>query len=231
MPCMHNDTHFPLHTCSEYFNPYFTALPIEVGTSESLFWSRVEELVPMVNMMTEDVTIYSSKNIPASAIIDQLNTADNICWCGEPDEPCSCDTCVPVISFWEEFSTRFALVSKGTVFWLSMSSTETYRSSSFFGMYEIPNLSTSTVDGIVSLVVHESNPGSGESCGEGTLLTLQNRLKELGFNNYVCYDIYGDPMDPQQLADCAVGIITAIQKGVYLTSMALYYPCTQPPKN
>lgn len=201
----------PSDTASDYFNPYFTTLPIEVGASESLFWSRVEELVPMVSMMNENATIYSSKNIPASAIIDQLNTTANFCWCGYPDEPCTCENCIPVISFWEEFSTRFALASTGTIFWLSMSSAETYRNSSFFAMNEIPNLNASTVDGVVPLVVHGSNPG--ESCGEGSLVTLQNGLRDRGIEDFVCYDIYGDPLDPRQLVDCAVGIITAIQKG------------------
>lgn len=87
-------------------------------------------------------------------------------------------------------------------------------------MNEIPNLNASTVDGVVPLVVHGSNPG--ESCGEGSLVTLQNGLRDRGIEDFVCYDIYGDPLDPRQLVDCAVGIITAIQKGDYYNKYCKY---------
>ena len=196
-------------------------LPIEVGTSESLFWSGVPELVSMVNMMSEMGSIDSSKNIPASVIIDQLT--GNICWCGDPEggiqfsDPCPCDNCIPVISFWTEFSIQFAQAAKGTVFWLARGENPagTYRNSSFFAMHEIPNLSTSAVNDVVILVVHRR--GQGEACGEGTLMTLQNGLEDRGFD-HTCYNIYGDPMDEQQLSaltNCTVDIITAVQEGTY----------------
>ena len=59
---------------------------------------------------------------------------------------------------------------------------------------------------------------SGESCGEGTLVTLRQLLEAKGFE-YSCYDVFGDPrnsLDIPALRDCAVDIITAAQQGTLL---------------
>ena len=56
----------------------------------------------------------------------------------------------------------------------------------------------------------------GESCGQGTLIKLRQRIEEKGFD-YVCYDVFGDPRNPSQvpsLTACAMGIINSVQQGV-----------------
>ena len=58
---------------------------------------------------------------------------------------------------------------------------------------------------------------TGESCGEGSVQTLENRV---GKNNliYSCYDVFGDPTNASQwleLSECASGIISAVQQGTY----------------
>ena len=58
---------------------------------------------------------------------------------------------------------------------------------------------------------------TGESCGEGTLATLKNKVNERNFA-YSCYDIFGDLNDEsmlQTISVCASKIITAVQQGTY----------------
>ena len=59
----------------------------------------------------------------------------------------------------------------------------------FFAVHELPNPSPPCVSDVVVMVVTNS---TGESCGNGTVATLENEIKvrnlKLG-----CYDIFGDP--------------------------------------
>ena len=60
----------------------------------------------------------------------------------------------------------------------------------------------------------------GESCGQGTLIKLRQRIEEKGFD-YVCYDVFGDPQNAtQNLTACAMGIISSVQQGVCVSSCA-----------
>ena len=57
---------------------------------------------------------------------------------------------------------------------------------------------------------------TGESCGNGTLVTLQERIlaRNLKFS---CYDVFGNPTVTSQvdaLSVCASKIITAKQNGM-----------------
>ena len=54
----------------------------------------------------------------------------------------------------------------------------------------------------------------GESCGQGTLIKLKQRIEEKGFD-YVCYDVFGDPAQNLTTA-CAMGIINSVQQGEFL---------------
>lgn len=62
--------------------------------------------------------------------------------------------------FWAQFSTLFAQVAKGTVFYLTDGERmPAYNPLSFFGCIEIPNLNTSVVNRIVTLNIHRNNTG------------------------------------------------------------------------
>ena len=56
----------------------------------------------------------------------------------------------------------------------------------------------------------------GESCGTGTLMTLQGMVRERNLS-YSCYDVFGDLDDNskvQELSACASRIIVAEQQGI-----------------
>ena len=67
----------------------------------------------------------------------------------------------------------------------------TYQSSSFFALYEFPSLASPRVSKLVVLDVH--NEGVGESCGEGSLVTLETlSVAKFGASGYTCYDVIGN---------------------------------------
>jgi len=62
---------------------------------------------------------------------------------------------------------------------------------------------------------------TGESCGEGTLVTLKNTLNDKNLE-YTCYNVFGDLMDESQTQDLSIWsskIITAEQEGNFETSI------------
>ena len=57
---------------------------------------------------------------------------------------------------------------------------------------------------------------AGESCGEGTLITLKEEINARSLS-YSCYDVFGDPTNQTQVQDlsiCTSKIITAVQQGM-----------------
>ena len=68
---------------------------------------------------------------------------------------------------------KFALSAQGTAFYLGYGekSGGTFQATSFFAVHELPNLSPPCVSDVVVMVVTNS---TGESCGKGTVATLEN---------------------------------------------------------
>lgn len=119
-------------------------------------------------------------------------------------------------AFWARFSVKFALSAQGTAFFLGYGekSGGTFRMSSFFSQHELPNLNPPRVTEVVVMVVTD---GTGESCGKGTLVTLQERIMAQNLN-FSCYNIFGNPTVTSQvdkLSVCASRIITATQNGIW----------------
>ena len=124
--------------------------------------------------------------------------------------PCSVTT-----AFWARFSVKFALSAQGTAFFLGYGEKRggTFQMSSFFSQHELPNLNPPRVTEVVVMVVTN---GTGESCGNGTLVTLQERIMEQNLK-FSCYDIFGNPKETSQvekLSACASKIITPLQNGM-----------------
>ena len=108
----------------------------------------------------------------------------------------------------------FALSARGTAFFLGYGEKRngTFQNSSFFSQYELPNLNPPRVTEVVVMVVTNR---TGESCGKGTLVKLQERIRAQNLK-FSCYDIFGNPTVMSQvenLSVCASKIITAKQKG------------------
>ena len=189
-------------TLSDY-NDYFNVFPLMPGKNATLFWSGTFPTVEEIANDTRFNGIYSSVDLIASAIINNLGDA---CWCGDPinggilyNSTCPSDNAVTV--FWADFSTQLGNNSEGIAFWLATGerSGGTYQPTNFFGLYEFPNLRPGVVTRLVVIDIHRE--GIGEACGEGSLITLRSKsVAKFGSNGYGCYEVEGDARDPPSIS-------------------------------
>ena len=173
------------------YNSYYQVLPIMVTRNQALFWSGTSALAEGISLM--DPTICSSFTEPSAA---SVNGMGDVCWCGSSRSPgvdcvnvCNCN---PRTQFWASFSTMLGQRAEGVVFWLAWGEGPggTYQSDSFFARYEFSSLSSFRVSKLVVLDVHRE--GIGESCGEGSLVTLETlSVAKFGASGYTCYDVIG----------------------------------------
>ena len=147
-----------------------------------------------------DPTICSSFTEPSGASVNGAvnDLGSEVCWCGSPSRSgivCGdmCNDKNPRNQFWASFSAMLGMRAEGVAFWLAWGERlgGTYQSNSFFALYEFPNLEPPRVSRLVVLDVH--NEGVGESCGEGTLATLETlSVERFGASGYMCYDVIGN---------------------------------------
>ena len=188
----------------EDYNDYFNVFPLMPGKNATLFWSGT---FPTAEEIANDPRfngIYSSVNLIASAIINNLEYGT--CWCGDPinggilyGTPCPSDNAVTV--FWADFSVILGHNSEGIVFWLANGerSGGTYQPTNFFGLYEFPNLRPGVANRLVVIDIHRE--GIGEACGEGSLITLRSKsVAKFSSNGYGCYEVGGDAWDPPSIS-------------------------------
>ena len=175
------------------YNNYFQVLPIVVVRNHALFWSGTSALAEGISSM--DPSICSSFTEPSAASVIGIEE-EKQCWCGSANRlGLDCvNVCngVPVTQFWVSFSTMLGQRAEGVVFWLAWGERPggTYQSNSFFAVNEFSALESPRVSRLVVLNVH--NRGVGESCGEGTLRTLEGLSEaKFGADGYMCYDVYG----------------------------------------
>ena len=183
----------PVNVTQMDYAEYYLVLPIMVTRNQALFWSGTFPLAEGISLM--DPTICSSFTEPSAASVNGLGPA--VCWCGSPSlsgvdcaNPCNGN---PGTQFWASFSTKLGQRAEGVVFWLAWGERPggTYQSSSFFALYEFPSLASPRVSKLVVLDVH--NEGVGESCGEGSLVTLETlSVAKFGASGYTCYDVIGN---------------------------------------
>ena len=200
------------------YNDYYATLPITPGPNEVLFWSGTPMITDFVSTMNSKIC--SSFTLASSVIINGLGI--DVCWCGnasggiEYDNPCPS---MPTTSFWASFSCMLGVNAKGTVFWLAWGErlNGTFQMGNFFALYEFPALVPPRVTKLVVFDVHRE--GMGESCGEGSLVTLENEAKsKFSEYGYVCHDIFGDAKttnmsEQQRLAEMIVPLIRMEQDG------------------
>ena len=174
------------------YDSYFRVLPILVARNQALFWSNTSELAEGISHL--DPSICSSFTEPSAASVNGIGK--NECWCGYTNTSgVDCENeCngVPSTQFWVSFSTMLGQRAEGVVFWLAWGERPggTYQSNSFFAVNEFSALESPRVSRLVVLNVH--NRGVGESCGEGTLRTLEGLSEaKFGADGYMCYDVYG----------------------------------------
>ena len=175
------------------YNGYYQVLPIMVARNQALFWSGTGSLAEGISLM--DPTICSSFTEPSAASVNGLGA--DVTWCGNETMPgvdCvnPCDG-NPGTQFWASFSDLLGMRAEGVVFWLAWGERPggTYKDTSFFALYEFPALEFPRVSKLVVLDVHQE--GVGESCGNGSLGTLEAMsVDKFGASGYTCYDVIGN---------------------------------------
>ena len=175
------------------YDSYYQVLPIMVARNQALFWSKTPALAKGISLT--DPTICSSFTEPSAASVNGLG--EYMCWCGNASmDGVDCvNVCngKPGFQFWASFSAMLGMRAEGVAFWLALGERPngTYQNTSFFAEYEFRYLQPPRVSRLVVLNVH--NEGVGESCGNGTLGTLETlSVERFGASGYVCHDVIGN---------------------------------------
>ena len=203
---------------SDDYDEYFNIVKVTSAPNTVLFWSAVEKLIEDISSMSS-ANVTSSFTMPASVIINKIASQGVSCWCGNNsgiDYTNSCPS-TPYLSFLGKFSSLLAESATGVAFWVGYGEREggPYQQGTFFSDYEFPKLVSPEVTKLVVIDAHQL--GMGESCDDGALVQLQDEAREkLGDGGFSCYDLYGNPLDEEDipaLATKTLSIISREQKG------------------
>lgn len=163
-----------------------------IPADKSLFWENNHLLVMS----------YSENTRRLMPLCDVLygRVGDLLNWCRQTNgtglDYQSCPTAKdcennPVDSFWKRASIQYAMDSSGVIYVMLNGSEPTgaYPVKGFFADHEIPHLQKEKITRIEVWVMHEIGRPKEESCGEGSVKILQERLEGMGFQ-YSCIDDY-----------------------------------------
>ncbi|XP_055963281.1 ADP-ribosyl cyclase/cyclic ADP-ribose hydrolase 2 [Sorex fumeus] len=157
-------------------------------TDKSLFWENNHQLVMS----------YSENAKRLMPLCDVLygRVGDFLSWCRQANgtglDYQSCPTAEdcennPVDSYWKRASIQYAMDSSGVIYIMlnGSESSGAYPVQGFFADYEIPYLQKEKITRVEVWVMHDIGKQKVESCGEGSLRILQERLEGMGFR-YSC---------------------------------------------
>ncbi|KAM9237272.1 ADP-ribosyl cyclase/cyclic ADP-ribose hydrolase 2 [Dugong dugon] len=163
-----------------------------IPRDKSLFWENNHLLV----------TSYSENTRRITPLCDVLygRVGDFLSWCRQKNasgldyQSCpTSDDCEnnPVDSFWKRASIQYSMDSSGVIFVMLNGSDPNgaYPVRGFFADYEIPYFQKDKITRFEIWVMHEIGGPNVESCGEGSVKILEERLKEMGFQ-YSCINDY-----------------------------------------
>ncbi|XP_075400627.1 ADP-ribosyl cyclase/cyclic ADP-ribose hydrolase 2-like isoform X2 [Tenrec ecaudatus] len=163
-----------------------------IPRDKSLFWENNHLLV----------TSYSENARRLMPLCDVLygRVGDFLSWCRQKNASGldyeSCPTAAdcennPVDSYWKRASIQYSRDSSGVIYVMLNGSDPNgaYPVKGFFADYEIPFLQKDKITRIEVWVMHDIGRPNVESCGEGTVKILENRLKDMGFQ-FSCINDY-----------------------------------------
>ncbi|XP_008065106.1 ADP-ribosyl cyclase/cyclic ADP-ribose hydrolase 2 [Carlito syrichta] len=159
-----------------------------IPRDKSLFWENNHLLV----------TSYSQNTRRFTPLNDVLygRVGDFLSWCRQENasglDYQSCPTAEDcennaVDSFWKRASVQYSKDSSGVIHVMLNGSEPTgaYPVKGFFADFEIPNFQKDKITWIEIWVMHEIGGPIVESCGEGSVKILEERLEKMGFQ-YSC---------------------------------------------
>ncbi|XP_062068870.1 ADP-ribosyl cyclase/cyclic ADP-ribose hydrolase 2 [Lepus europaeus] len=159
---------------------------------KSLFWENNHLLV----------TSFAENGHRLMPLCDVLygRVGDFLSWCRQKNgsgldyESCpSSEDCEnnPVDSYWKRASIQYSMDSSGVIYVMLNGSEPkgAYPVKGFFADFEIPYLQKDKITRIEIWVMHEIRGPKVESCGEGTVKILEERLEAMGFQ-YSCVNDY-----------------------------------------
>lgn len=183
----------PCAVALENYQPYLREAAQLLPTNKVLFWSGVFNLAHQYGD-------YGQRYVTLEdTLVGYL--ANSITWCGQSIDPGYNVTRCPAWddcpleaaeSFWAGASMTFAQRAKGEVLLMldgSNPEKNAYRRDSFFGKFELPNL-TKAVTKVSVIVSHVLDKPKRDVCGNGSLSLLEADVTEYGFD-YECQD---DPL-------------------------------------
>nr|XP_003411412.2 ADP-ribosyl cyclase/cyclic ADP-ribose hydrolase 2 [Loxodonta africana] len=166
----------------------FVLLEKHLHDTLSLFWENNHLLV----------TSYADNARRFMPLRDVLygRVGDFLSWCRQKNasgldyQSCpTSDDCEnnPVDSYWKRASIQYSTDSSGVIYVMLNGSDPkgAYPVRGFFADYEIPNFQKDKITRFEIWVMHEIGGPNVESCGEGSVKILEERLKEMGFQ-YSC---------------------------------------------
>ncbi|XP_027795097.2 ADP-ribosyl cyclase/cyclic ADP-ribose hydrolase 2 isoform X3 [Marmota flaviventris] len=191
-----------------------------IPRDKSLFWENNHLLV----------TSYSENTRRFTSLSDVLygRVADFLSWCRQKNgsglDYQSCPTSEdcennPVDSFWKRASIQYSRDSSGVIYVMLNGSEPTgaYPVKGFFADFEIPYFQKDKITRIEIWVMHEIGGTNVESCGEGSVKILEERLQAMGFRSS-CVDDYLPVkllkcVDHSTHSDCALNSSEKLMEG------------------
>ncbi|XP_057561840.1 ADP-ribosyl cyclase/cyclic ADP-ribose hydrolase 2 [Hippopotamus amphibius kiboko] len=163
-----------------------------IPRDKSLFWENNHHLV----------TSYAENGrrfMPLCYVLYGM-VGDFLSWCRQKDaseldyESCpTSEDCEnnPVDSYWKSASIQYAKDSSGVIYVMLNGSEPAgaYPATGFFADFELPYLQKDKITRIEIWVMHEIGQPNVESCGEGSVKVLEERLEKMGFQ-YSCVNDY-----------------------------------------
>ncbi|XP_063085953.1 ADP-ribosyl cyclase/cyclic ADP-ribose hydrolase 2-like isoform X2 [Cavia porcellus] len=181
-----------------------------IPRDKSLFWENNHLLV----------TSYSENARRFMPLCDVLygRLGDFLSWCRQENASEDCENNA-VDSYWKRASMQYSRDSSGVIYVMlnGSESKGAYPVKGFFADFEIPYLQKDKVTQIEIWVMHDIEGPNVESCGEGSVKILEERLKAMGFQ-YRCVNDHHPVkllmcVDHSAHPDCAMSSSAALTGG------------------